>query len=207
MTEEQDEKLRKWKYKDSKEEQGIKTKYDSLCRCLFGEGVQVPENHRFNYFTLEHTINKVSSDRGQKNLAYVNQHQSTARLETSPGYRQQPSFQVPLSPKPMTQGPDPLLLDDDLRPYHTDWGMPNTVYTNDSAYYSNEPQNAAAQGSSGAYQHVPDPNESWSHPNPSWDVSKVGAFSEDDPHPHPTSMDFELEDPNWGFEGSDDPSG
>jgi hypothetical protein len=44
MTEEQDQRLRSWKYKDGKDKDTMKPKYESLCRCLFDEEIQVPEN-------------------------------------------------------------------------------------------------------------------------------------------------------------------
>ncbi|KAH9998199.1 hypothetical protein F4779DRAFT_605886 [Xylariaceae sp. FL0662B] len=130
MTLQQDKSFKKWQ--DDHDKQGKDhAKYNSLYRCLFGDGIPLPENPYYDYLVYEHTVNPSSWSRGQDSLEYVRNHgpQSGLNHQALSKLDQQPLVA------------DVYSLDDQrdagLQP--EDWSIRKGKPTDDSGYVSKSP--------------------------------------------------------------------
>ncbi|KAI3335635.1 hypothetical protein F4824DRAFT_152003 [Ustulina deusta] len=190
MSEERDEMLKSWKC--DKDESSVKQNYYSLCRCLFGNGIGLPGDHKYHYFVPEHTINEDSFNLGNMNLQYIRQRQSATELQSTSSSHQQPSF-TSYSSQHMQHTIDPLLLDE--RPQPHDWTVPQPGPDQDSAY-----------GSGGAGKSVPQQNTDNGVMDYiqelDWPQLPIDTFPQDTLHQRPASI-IEC---NWELESYDGPS-
>ncbi|KAI3320329.1 hypothetical protein HD806DRAFT_524972 [Xylariaceae sp. AK1471] len=200
MTEEQDKRLKDWKYKNGKEKDAMKPNYASLCRCLFENGVKVPENPaEYHYYLPEYTVNESSHALGLRNLEYV----SSLLAAQTVGSQHQLNPPDRLPPNPISYI-DPLQLDEPSRPHPHQWGVQKPTLDLDSAYGSNEANDIAQRTSSDNACLNPlwlYPNTRWGHSNVN--VASIGAFSQEALYPRPDELELEL----WVSESSDGPSG
>lgn len=135
MTPEQDERFRVWQSEYQKRgtiKLGLTAKYQSLCECLFGSDITLPNNLNYNYRVLEHKQNPSSEALGKKNLAIVK-----GRMTRLDGAQEQ----LTLSAHDLLAPPPPgdlHSLDDhgDTVPVFCNWSIPKGSYTNDSGYGS-----------------------------------------------------------------------
>ncbi|KAI1364126.1 hypothetical protein F5Y08DRAFT_340058 [Xylaria arbuscula] len=80
MTEEQDEALKSWRDASNKDE--VRPKYESLCRCLFGPGVRVPDP-TWDYFIPQYAVNISLDELGQRNIAYASRNQTSQDFDSA----------------------------------------------------------------------------------------------------------------------------
>ncbi|RWA11282.1 hypothetical protein EKO27_g3829 [Xylaria grammica] len=185
MTSEQDANLKNWKAKNNKDKNSVKPNYDSLCRCLFGNGILLPETPEYNYYIPEYTTNPAYGHLGLRNIDYIRQCQSTPQLAST-------SLQP--TPAPYLLHPaglyhaNPLMLDDTYEP--VEYVSAKTIPSHDSGYGSND------AGERGGYL------DSWMNWSPynNNDVGSTVAFSHGAPGPSPASL--ELSDWPENTEGS-----
>ncbi|KAI1422573.1 hypothetical protein F5Y12DRAFT_611062 [Xylaria sp. FL1777] len=194
MTDTQDKILKRWKPKNINDEALAKPHYYSLCHSLFGDGVQLPEDHKYHYFLPEYTVNKASDQLGKINLEYIKQRQSTTDNEpTSSSSHQEPRFTT-YCPQPMQSTINPLLLDDEgAQP--CDWTVHQPGPDHDSAYGSGGTGESALQQSASTDMDY--------MPHLVWPQLSMPGFSQDALDERPPS----ITEGNWELEDYDGSSG
>ncbi|KAI0966147.1 hypothetical protein F4678DRAFT_302021 [Xylaria arbuscula] len=195
MTDTQDKILKKWHAYKPKEEAFARSNYISLCQHLFGDGVKLPVDHRYNYFVPEYTTNKESFHLGEINLEYIRRRRFPVEPEPSSSSHQQPSFTYDY-PQHMPHTIDPLLLDEGLEegPQLQDWIVYQPGPDHDSAYGSGGTGESAPQQSTSTYEgYLPDLDD--------YNLSTV-SFSHDTLAQRPTAI---TED-TWELENNYDES-
>ncbi|KAI1310748.1 hypothetical protein F5Y03DRAFT_27292 [Xylaria venustula] len=195
MTDAQDKILKSWRAYKPNDEAFAKSNYNSLCQHIFGDGVKLPEDHRYHYFVPEYIVNEESSHLGETNLEYIRQRRFPTEPEPASSSHQQPGFAYNY-PQHMQHTIDPLLLDEGLEggPQPHDWTVHQPGPDEDSAYGSGGTGESAPQQSTSTYEsYVQDPD---------YYLSTV-SFSHDTLAQRPTSI---TED-GWELQNYDGPSG
>ncbi|KAI0553894.1 hypothetical protein F4679DRAFT_388731 [Xylaria curta] len=190
MTEEQDKILKSWKVDKGKDKKTvIESSYKSLCSSLFGNGIGVPTNIRYNYYIAEHIINAESARLGKRNEEYFMQRRVAAQPGSTAGFHQQlnhNSYQHPKYRLSLDEGPPP-----------SDWTLQKTTPDQDSGYGSKPPAEAALQASNGAYNN-PELRYDSSQSNDNFEFAYGGetTYFEDALY-RPSSVDLEMGDNDW----------
>ncbi|KAI2616237.1 hypothetical protein GGR54DRAFT_236305 [Hypoxylon sp. NC1633] len=139
MMPEQDEKFSHWQNVHENRQGidgvGLVTKYHSLCHCLFGDDIVLPEDPHYDYLLLEHSVNPSSATRGEKSLNYFeNRLVQPSTVEHPP----RPDRHALLAPLQSKFSADPYSLDGvgdaGLKPQQ--WSIPGGSRTDDSGYAS-----------------------------------------------------------------------
>ncbi|KAI0441423.1 hypothetical protein F4803DRAFT_417206 [Xylaria telfairii] len=161
MTDKQDDILRNWKAKNSKDKDAVKPNYISLCRSLFGD-IEVPTNLTYTYWVPYYTTNPDYAGLGKRNEEYVMQRRSDAhqQLVTDPQHPQ-----------------DPLSLDG--QSLLGNWTVPKVAPDQDSGYGSKPPGETShqVQLNNGTYTDVPwGYNCYWSQSDGNMDFAMAGIY-------------------------------
>ncbi|KAH8164071.1 hypothetical protein CIB48_g4167 [Xylaria polymorpha] len=98
MTDEQDNILKNWKAKNSKDKDAVKPNYISLCRSLFGD-IEVPANLTYTYWIPYYTTNHDYASLGERNETYVMERRAIAQPGSTAGFHQQQLAPDPQHPK------------------------------------------------------------------------------------------------------------
>ncbi|KAI1271553.1 hypothetical protein F5Y07DRAFT_341517 [Xylaria sp. FL0933] len=176
MTEAQDKNLKNWKGKEPKNKALAESNYYSLCHCLFGEGIKLPEDYRYHYFVPEYSVNIKSYDLGQFNLDHIRRHRSITGPPSISSSHQQPSFPTYYS-QHLQSTIDPLLLDEVPPPHN--WIVSQPTPDQDSAYGSGGTGEAVMQQNTSADMAYLE--------DPTWHLT-TACFSQGDPYARPSSI-------------------
>ncbi|KAI1366891.1 hypothetical protein F5Y08DRAFT_337143 [Xylaria arbuscula] len=203
MTDDQDKRLKSWKCTNTKDGASVKPNYESLCHSLFGSGIYVPPDQKWDYYIPKYTIDELYSKLGEMNLKYVRQNQP-AGDEPAPSTRVQLIFSPYNNHPPHLQTTiNPLLLDECHQP--CDWRLPTQKNPDqDSAYGSGgigesarQQQQQQQQTSGGVLSYTDADNLNWHQ------FSAMGFSQDQLDDPRPSS----IVDENWELLNSDLPPG
>ncbi|KAH9905687.1 hypothetical protein F4778DRAFT_673643 [Xylariomycetidae sp. FL2044] len=137
MTPEGDARLKAWQRGKGRDRSSEKKEYISLCKCLFGDNIELPDDYKSPYWIPEHTSNPSNAELGQRNIDNITKERRTlsCSFPSSQGLTASFSEGVGNNLPPHT---DPYSLDDDNAARRTQqWDVSKGV---DSGYVTKSAQ-------------------------------------------------------------------